>query len=169
MRRVRLIVLTTAILAVPPAASGSTRPDAPEPWATVNLCDTEKHQNQIGVRGSMPGLERRTGMYMRFRVQYRNHAGAWRTVRRGAGQGPAPDSGWLNIGTGRGGEYDAGWTFEFVPPKAGGAWELRGVVSYRWHRAGRVVVRDRRFTEAGHPGTAGAEPADFSDDTCAIA
>jgi hypothetical protein len=24
-------------------------------------------------------------------------------------------------------------------------------------------------TEDGHPGTAGAEPPDFSDDTCAIA
>ena len=46
---------------------------------------------------------------------------------------------------------------------------LRGVVSSSGGAAGRVIQRDRRFTEAGHPGTAGAEPADFSDDTCEIA
>jgi hypothetical protein len=32
-----------------------------------------------------------------------------------------------------------------------------------------VVQHTRAFTEAGHPGTAGAEPADFSAETCEIA
>ena len=65
--------------------------------------------------------------------------------------------------------HDAGWTFEFQPRPSGGAWQLRGLVSFQWRRVGRVVDRDRRVTEEGHSGTAGAEPPDFSDDTCAIA
>ena len=169
MRGTLPILLATALLAALPAAgesapraAGAVAP-APEPWATVNVCDTETRQNEIGIRGSMPGLARRTRMYMRFRVQYLDDEGRWRTVRAGA------DSGWRKVDTGRRGEHDAGWTFEFEPRPSGGAWELRGMVSYQWRRARRVILRDRRFTEEGHPGTAGAEPAEFSDDTCAIA
>ena len=165
MRGALLILLWTALLGPLPAA-GASAPRAapePEPWATVNVCDTETRQNQIGIRGSMPGIARRTRMYMRFRVQYLDDEGRWRTVRPGA------DSGWRKIATGRRGEYDAGRTFEFEPRPSGGAWELRGMVKFQWRRSGRVVQRDRRFTEDGHPGTAGAEPEDFSDDTCAIA
>ncbi len=163
MRSALMILVTIAVLAALPAASESAGRDAPGPWATVNACDTEKSPNQIGIRGSMPGLERRTRMRMRFRVQYLDTKGVWRMVKLGA------DSGWRKVARGRGGEHDAGWTFWFKPPTAGGAHVLRGVVSFQWRAAGHVVRRDRRVTEAGHPGTVGAEPADFSAETCAIA
>jgi hypothetical protein len=162
MRSAFLILLAAAVLAAP-ALGDSTRAGAAEPWATVNVCDTETSQNRIGIRGSMPGTARRTRMYMRFRVQYKDSEQRWRTVKSGA------DSGWRKIATGRRGEHDAGWTFEFQPRASGGAWELRGVVSFQWRRGDRVVQRDRRVTEDGHPGTAGAEPADHSAATCAIA
>ena len=103
-------------------------------------------------------------MRMRFRVQYLDTKGVWRTVKVGDA-----DSGWRRVATGRGGEHDAGWIFTFKPPSAGGAHVLRGAVSYQWRIAGRVVRRERRVTEAGHPGTVWAEPADFSAETCAIA
>ena len=163
MRSAFPILLLAASLAAAPAAGETPLGGAPEPWATVNVCDTEAHQNEIGIRGSMPGLARRSRMFMRFRVQYKDAQGAWRTVKTGA------DSGWQKIAAGRRGVHDAGWTFEFAPRKSGGAWELRGLVTFQWRRAGHVVRRDRSYTEEGHPGTAGADPADFSDDTCAIA
>jgi hypothetical protein len=163
MRGAFLILLTTALLAALPAAGQSAPRSEPEPWATVNVCDTESSQNKIGIRGSMPGIARRARMYMRFRVQFKDAEGRWRTVKSGA------DSGWRKVATGRRGEYDAGWTFEFQPRATGGAWELRGLVTYQWRRTDRVVQRDRRHTEDGHPGTAGADPVDFSAATCAIA
>jgi hypothetical protein len=43
------------------------------------------------------------------------------------------------------------------------------MVSFEWRRGKRVVHRTRAFTEAGHPGTAGAEPPEFSAATCEIA
>jgi hypothetical protein len=162
MRSAFLILIAAAVLAAP-AFGESAGARAPEPWANVNVCDTETSQNQIGIRGSMPGMTRKTRMLMRFRVQYKDAQERWRTIGSGA------DSGWQTVATARRGEYDAGWTFEFEPRASGGAWELRGVVSFKWRRDDRVVQRDRRVTEAGHPGTAGAEPADYSAATCEIA
>jgi hypothetical protein len=119
----------------------------------------------MGIRGSMTGLARSSRMYMRFRVQFQDTEGRWRTIK----SGPLSDSGWVRVATGRRGEHDAGWSFEFKPPASGGAHVLRGMVSFEWRRGGRVVQHTRAFTEAGHPGTAGAEPADFSAETCEIA
>ena len=163
--RSALPILAIAPLLMAPAASAQTeRGDSPpEPWATVNVCDTLAHPNRIGIRGSMPGLARRTRMYMRFRVQFRTLAGEWKTIKQGA------DSRWLRIATGRRGEHDAGYSFDFKPPVEGGAHVLRGIVSFQWRRSSHVVQRDRRYTEDGHPGTAGADPPDFSAEICEIA
>ena len=164
MRLLLLTLLTAAVLAaIPAAGQTAARRPAPEVWATVNFCDTADHPNRIGIRGNMAGLARRTAMYMRFRVQFRDMNGRWRTVP------VAADSRWQRIAVGRRRHHDAGWTFEFKPPVAGGAHVLRGVVAFQWRRGGDVVERDRAFTEAGHPGTAGADPPDFSAATCEIA
>lgn len=152
-----------ALLPAAPAAAHAPARTGPESWASVNVCDTTENPNRMGIRGAMPGLERPSSMYMRFRVQYRDAKGRWRLIRRGA------DSGWQRVAAGRGGEHDAGWTFEFRPPAAGGAHVLRGVVRFEWRRGRRVVGAARAITEGGHPGTAGADPEDFSAPTCEIA
>jgi hypothetical protein len=163
MRRALLIISLAVVTAVP--ASAEAGRGAPAVWSTVNVCDTLTRPNQIGIRGSMAGLARNSRMYMRFRVQFQDTAQAWHTLKSGR----LSDSGWVRIATGRRGEHDAGWSFEFKPPASGGAHVLRGVVSFEWRRGKRVVQRTRAFTEAGHPGTAGAEPPDFSAATCEIA
>jgi hypothetical protein len=163
MRTMLAIALAAGLAAATVAsAEGPRRADPGDVWATVNVCDTQAQPNQIGIRGGMEGLSKRTRMFMRFRVQYKTLEGKWRTVRTGA------DSGWRRVGSGRG-RHDAGWTFEFEPPVTGGAHVLRGLVQFEWRRGGRVVERKREFTKSGHPGTAGADPADFSAATCAIA
>jgi hypothetical protein len=163
MRRATIILALAVALSAVPAAGASKR--APEVWATVNACDTKLSPNQIGIRGWMPGLARYTRMYMRFRVQFQNAEGEWKTVK----SSELTDSGWVRVAAGRRGEHDAGWTFEFKPPTSGGAHVLRGVVSFEWRKGRRVLQRTKAFTEAGHPGTVGAEPADFSAETCEIA
>jgi hypothetical protein len=157
------MILALIALATPTAAEAGRR--APAVWATVNVCDTLTRPNQMGIRGSMAGLARNSRMYMRFRVQFQDREGIWRTLKSGR----LSDSGWQRIATGRRGEHDAGWSFEFKPPASGGAHVLRGMVSFEWRRGKRVVHRTRAFTEAGHPGTAGAEPPEFSAATCEIA
>jgi hypothetical protein len=162
MRRL-LVILALAAPAIAAAPADAARP-APTVWATVNVCDTAEHPNQMGIRGSMAGIARSTRMYMRFRVQFKDVDGRWVIVKD-----PLTDSGWRRIATGKRGEYDSGWSFSFKPPVSGGAHVLRGIVTFEWRRSGRVLRHQRAFTEAGHPGTAGADPDDFSAETCEIA
>ena len=132
------------------AASAAPAPAAErELWATVNLCDTPSHPNEIGIRASLPA---RT-VQVRFRVQYRGSVnGRWRWVR-------GANSGWQKERA-----REMGWSFEVA---SAGERVLRGVVNYRWTRRGRLVRR-KRLTEVGHRSTAGADPANFSAATCRI-
>jgi hypothetical protein len=163
MRRAPIILALVAALVLPAQASAGKR--APDVWATVNACDTKMRPNQIGIRGGMEGLARHSRMYMRFRVQFQNSEGAWKTLK----SSDLTDSGWERIAAGRRGMHDAGWSFEFKPPASGGAHVLRGVVSFEWRKGRRVIQRAKAFTEAGHPDTVGAEPSDYSAATCLIA
>jgi hypothetical protein len=140
MRRSLLLsLLLLATVGVPADAGARTL------WATVNVCDTAAHPDEIGIRAALPAG--RAGV--RFRVQYREAAsGRWRWVK-------AADSGWHRARRAR----ESGWSFEVA---GDGTRILRGVVNYRWKRKGKVVRRARRVTELGHRSTAGADPPDFS-------
>jgi len=155
---------SAALLVALPAASSAARLREPEPWATVNVCDTVGHPDGIGVRGSMPGTgERRDELFMRIQIQFRRGDGTWR------GLGRAADSGFLDLGHGDARVRQAGRTFTIMPPAAGQpAFVLRGLVTFDWRRGDTVVRRVRRLTGAGHPDTPGADPTDFSAATCAI-
>jgi len=119
-------------------------------WATVNICDTAAHPNEIGIRAALPAR----AVLLRFRVQYRDRAdGRWRWVR-GASR-------WQKASKAR----ESGWSFEVA---GDGTRILRGVVNYRWKGRGGKVVRRKRITEVGHQSSAGADPADFSAATCRI-
>jgi len=148
---VRLTLIVAGLLALTAAtalAGGSNV------WASVNVCDTADHPDEIGIRASMPGRRHQTEL-LRFRVQYRDlsEGGRWRPVRDA-------DSGWVPR-RGRG----TGWSFQVAGE---GMQILRGVVLYRWMRNGHVVRHARRVTEGGHPSTTGADPEDFSAATCRI-
>ena len=146
------LCLLFALTAAPASAAGA------DLWATVNVCDTEAHPDEIGIRASMPGGKRTTRLLMRFRVQYRDLVdGRWKAVRDA-------DTGWRRIGRGRR-AHESGWSFEIA---GAGQRIVRGVVSYRWTRRGHPTRRARRVTEGGHRSTAGADPAGFSAATCRI-
>ncbi len=153
MTRLALILLLLFAVAAAPARAADA-----DLWATVNVCDTAGHPNEIGIRASMPGGKPRTRLLMRFRVQYRDLSdGRWRYVRDA-------DSGWRRTGKGRA-TTESGYSFEVAGE---GTRILRGVVAYRWTRGGHVVRHARKLTQGGHRSTAGADPADFSAATCEI-
>ncbi len=132
-------------------------------WATVNVCDTAKHPNTIGIRGSMPGLgSRRTTLQMRFQVQYKAKDGKWHNTDSSA------DSGYKTVGRTRTKVRESGQDFKFLPPGGGGAFTLRGSIRFRWLSHGRTVRRARRLSEAGHRSTAGADPVGYSAARCQI-
>jgi hypothetical protein len=128
-------------------------------WATVNVCDTADHPNDVGIRASMPGHPRGTARRMRFRIQYRDSGQRWHYVT-------GADSGWRKLTRARGRPVEAGWSFGFPPPD--GTITFRGVVRYRWLENGRVVDRAMQITAPGHRSTAGADPPGYSAATCSI-
>jgi hypothetical protein len=151
------LALAAALLV--PAAAAARPAQGDRLWATVNVCDTSRHPNEVGIRASMPGVPRRAVRRMRFRVQWRDGS-RWRFVT-------GADSGWRKLSRSRGRAIESGWSFEFEPPAK--AITFRGVVGYRWVRNGRIVAGAREITESGHRSTAGADPADYSAATCSMA
>jgi hypothetical protein len=172
MRVLLTALALTALLAGPaslaPGAERSAKRDtpvrrSPDLWATVNVCDTTAHPNEIGIRGSMPGLGRRASLSMRFQVQYLAKVdGKWHNIDANA------DSGFQKVGVASRRVLESGWTFKFLPPPGGGSHMLRGAVTFVWRINGRTVERVREITQAGHRSTTGADPPGFSAATCQI-
>lgn len=158
-----LLLGLAALLALAPAAGGAAI-RSPQLWATVNVCDTIRHPDTIGIRASMPGSSfgAREQMYMRFQVQYfRASDNRWHNITNGG------DSGFISVGPAKYRVRQAGRLFVFAPP-AGGSFELRGRVLFQWRRGGRVKRHAVRLTTAGHTSTAGADPRGYSSDACVI-
>jgi hypothetical protein len=158
------VALGASLLAGAPGADARTPGERPpSPWATINICDTRKHPDAVGISARMPGAGRSDmTLRMRFRLHYRRGA-RWTRVA-------GADSGWVRAGTGDASSVSRGWTFMVTPPPAGRTYVFRGAVRFRWVARGadpvtRTVVR---MTRAGHPGTAGADPAGHSAATCTV-
>jgi hypothetical protein len=150
--------------AVPPSGAGAPARDAPL-WATVNVCDTTGYPDGVGIRASMPGSgDRRETMFVRLEVLFLRAAdGRWMRAGR------AGDSGFIELGNAAVRGRQVGRTFTVTPPAQGRpAFLMRGLATYEWRRDGIVVRRARRLTTAGHPGTPGADPPDFSSATCSV-
>ena len=155
---ISLALALIALAASAPSAGAATR----NLWATVNVCDSPNHPDEIGIAARMPGNGKDLRMYMRFYVQYLDGE-EWRFVRNG-GRSP-----WLLAGSARFSWIERGYTFGFDPPPAGGSYTMRGFVRFEWRRGKRKVVkRTHRYTSAGHPGTRAADPKGYSARTCKI-
>jgi hypothetical protein len=152
----RLAVLAAAIFALI-APSVADAKDA-TPWATVNVCDSAKRPETIGIRASMAGVPKGARMAMRFRVQFKTDDG-WQDVKGAASR-------WQPVGTARGLAAESGWSFTFAHPSS--PVTLRGMVQLRWRKGGTVLRQVELPTEAGHRSSAGADPADYSAATCTL-
>jgi hypothetical protein len=161
----RFLATAALLLLAAPAAEAKPVKDL---WATVNVCDTKKSPNDLGVRARAPGDGTRGQIYMRFFAQYQTN-GKWKGVTGGR-------SAWLRAGTSRRRTQEIGYTFQLSKPKPGTSYVTRGLVQFQWRdprkRHGKVrlvvVKRAQRYTAAGHP-TTESEPRGFSAARCTIA
>jgi hypothetical protein len=154
------VALTLALAAALPAAAGARA--ASHLWATVNVCDTGRSPDTIGIRARMPGNGTRERMWMRFRTQFYSRDDAtWKYVSQGGA------SRWVEVGSALFAFKETGYEFRFAAPAAGDYYMLRGVVEFQWRQGSKVRSRKRKFTESGHR-TVGADPKDFSAARCRI-
>jgi hypothetical protein len=146
-------------------AAGQTIDRSKLLWATINVCDTAKHPDTIGIRASMPGSGKRgERMYMRFQVQYFKPS-----TREWARGDATADSDFRPVGAARYTRRESGWNFAITPPPPGQSYRLRGVVTFEWRKGDKVVRRATKRTRSGHRGTTGADPAGYSAAECQIA
>jgi len=150
------LIISMALLVLAPSAAQAR--DA-TPWATINVCDTAKQPDTIGVRASMPGSPKGVRLSMRFRVQYKVDEDTWADVQDA-------DSGWRALGVAKGVPAESGWTFSFTKPSK--PVTLRGVVRFRWRKGDQLPRTSEVVTEAGHRSSAGSDPAGFSAAICAL-
>ena len=163
MRRACIVTTVLAIAAFATASADAAR--SKNLWATVNVCDTEKYQDMMGVRASMPGDGDHTRMWMRFAAQYYDRTKQlWMDVN---GDGISK---WVKAGSGMYAKREAGYTFAFDTPTGGKTFVMRGVVDFKWTkgRSNRIVRTAHLTTKGGHPGTRGADPEDYSSGLCEI-
>jgi hypothetical protein len=158
----RIVVIAALSLLLAPAAQAVAKPPR-DLWATVNVCDTAKSPDRMGVRARMPGDGTRRRMFMRFSAQFRSGK-KWKQV---SGRGRSK---WLLAGSALFRNQELGYTFSFDAPKPGTGYLMRGLVQFQWRAptSGSVVRRTHRYTSEGHR-TRPAEPKGYSRATCRIA
>jgi hypothetical protein len=165
---VRLTPFAAVLLAFAPLNAGAARPKPVKHlWATVNVCDTPRSPDKLGVRARMPGDGTKERMYMRFTAQLKSGK-RWND---NSGR-----SGWVHVGSAQFLYQEQGYTFDFRGKlKKGQRFRARGLVQFQWRaRRGKgntarwvVVRREHRFTAGGHP-TKYSQPRNYSQDTCLL-
>jgi hypothetical protein len=109
-------------------------------WATVNICDTQKSPNALGVRTSVPGNGSKQRIFARYSAQWWSAAKQqWLDV---GGSGVTK---WIFVGNANMSSRQAGWTFHFVQPPEGKTYVMRGVVEYQWRGRVRIGRKHQRL------------------------
>lgn len=99
---------------------------------------------------------------MRFQLEYLDPGSKlWSVPAHGA------DSGFIALGAAKTGRQ-GGTSFQLGAPKGQPGYTMRGVVTFQWRRAGRVVHQATRMTSAGHPNVVRADPPGYSAAQCTI-
>jgi hypothetical protein len=158
-----LLLAAAALAPVATAGAQRTVESSRHLWATVNVCDTERWPDTIGIRGSMPGSgDPRETMWMRFQVQFQSTVdGKWHNVPAGG------DSGFVAAGSAQVKARQSGRSFR-ISPRKGQQVLLRGKVSFQW-RVKDVVKRSASMrTRKGHRSSAGSDPPGYTASTCTI-
>jgi hypothetical protein len=173
----RSLIAAASVLAgamiVPAAAGAKAVPKAPTPaqiqtalrraesspdlWATVNVCDTRRHPDVIGIRAQMPALGFESTLRMRFLVEY------WSTQAKAFKAVPGATRP-VTVGLEKTGLHQEGVQFPF-PPHSG---SLRGTVKFEWATGHRLLGRSIANTTHGHRDADFGDPAHYSAPRCVI-
>jgi hypothetical protein len=125
-------------------------------WSTVNICDTKKHPNTIGIRGQMPSLSFPSSLYMDVQVDYYNYTDKKFETDPGVAQT-------LSLGDPANQIVQGGATFKFKPPAI-----VSGTVTFEWKLHGKLIGSKRRATGGGHRNAKYGDPSGYSTNDCSI-
>ena len=127
-------------------------------WATVNICDTAKFPDRLGIRARAPGTGQPQKIWMRFFAEYMKD-GRWVRV-------DGARSKWIKVGSAEFKYQEIGYTFRMGPLTPGDSFRMRGLVKFQWRRNGKVQRATRVRTTGGHTAATGGDPEGYSKATC---
>lgn len=124
-------------------------------WATVNICNSSRYPNTIGIRGQMPSLGFPSWLSMQIQLNYYAKAkhrfvadpGSVKTIR---------------LGRSSSGLQQGGALYAFKPH----AGLLQATVRFFWRRLGVLLGTTQMLTTAGHPSADFGSPSRFSAAQC---
>ncbi len=128
-------------------------------WATVNICDSPRHRNDLGVRGQMPTLGFSSTLFLVIQVNYWSQA-----QRRFLPIQSNLATTRLSLGSVSTGLQQAGAVFPFHPHTG----LLNATVTFIWTRGGKVIGQTVRRTTADHKDVDHSSPPRFSAAQCRI-
>ncbi len=128
-------------------------------WATVNICDTRKYRNDIGVRGQMPSLGFSSALYMVVQVNFWSH-GQHRFLPIQSNLATTR----LSLGSTSSGLEQDGAVFPFSAHTG----LLNATFTFIWTRGGKVIGQTVRGTTAGHTDADHGSPPHHSAAQCRI-
>jgi hypothetical protein len=123
-------------------------------WSTVNVCNTKRHRDTVGLRGSMPSLGFASFLYMHFQVNYWHFAAKKFEPDPGVTQTVA-------LGDPANQVVQGGALFKFKPPAV-----VDGTVTFEWKLHGKVIGSKHRATGGGHGNAEYSDPPGYSSNDC---
>lgn len=129
---------------------------SPGLWATINICNTRKHPDTIGIRAQMPALGFATSMEMVVTLGYY-------TTATDSFKPLSSSSTPLSLGEASSGYHQDGVTFKVKPPA-----KLDATVKFIWSSGTKQLGTITRTTVKGRAGVQQGDPPGYSSNTCAI-
>lgn len=157
-----LLAAGTAAAAVGPARIARAVHNAEQSrslWATINICDTHKFRNDLGVRGQMPTLGFDASMFMVVQVNFWS-ADQHRFLPIQSNLATTR----LSLGTNSSGLQQDGAVFPFSAHTG----RLNATVTFIWARGGKIIGQAVRRTTAGHHDAAHGNPPRYSAAQCRV-
>ncbi len=128
-------------------------------WATINICNSRRYPDALGVRGQMPTLGFPAELSMRIQADYYSSHGKRFVPIRSSSATRAVSLGRWSSNLQQGGEL-----FRF-PAHSG---LLNATIQFTWARGGRTLGQTTRRTTAGHHGADYSSPPRYSAAQCRI-
>jgi hypothetical protein len=126
-------------------------------WATVNICNSKRYPDTIGIRGQMPSLGFAAWLSMNIQLNYYSPADKQFI--------PLPSGGTHTTRLGRSSVklQQGGATWNFNKPVL-----LDASVQFVWRRAGKLLGETTQTTTAGHRTEQFGSPTHYSAKQCQI-
>jgi hypothetical protein len=129
-------------------------------WATINICNSRRHPDEIGVRGQMPSLGFAASMAMTVRLD------SWSASTKSFVPIDSPNAAdTVALGTHSRGLEQGGTIFPFQKGQTG-LWNA--TIVFIWKRNGKIVGQTQRRTTAGHRTADFGSPPHYSVAHCQI-